>query len=110
LLDVEAALPEEALRSSKSQEIRRRSWRAFVKDADSISQVHWLYLFTCHLQTNTFILSIAFFSDFPNSIYTCLFGHKFLSMLQQCTKLLVFNVVHNCIKAKFCSVDDKNGM
>ncbi|KAK3152374.1 hypothetical protein QOZ80_2BG0158090 [Eleusine coracana subsp. coracana] len=39
LLDVEAALPEEALKSSKSQQIRRRSWRAFVKDAESISQV-----------------------------------------------------------------------
>ncbi|TVU32893.1 hypothetical protein EJB05_24658, partial [Eragrostis curvula] len=39
LLDVEAALPEEALRSPKSQQIRRRSWRAFVKDAESISQV-----------------------------------------------------------------------
>ncbi|WVZ77525.1 hypothetical protein U9M48_025383 [Paspalum notatum var. saurae] len=39
LLDVEAALPEEALRASKSQQIRRRSWRAFVKDAESISYV-----------------------------------------------------------------------
>ncbi|XP_062218444.1 methyl-CpG-binding domain-containing protein 9-like isoform X2 [Phragmites australis] len=39
LLDVDAALPEEALRASKSQQIRRRSWRAFVKDAESISQV-----------------------------------------------------------------------
>jgi len=39
LLDVEAALPEEALRASKSQQIRRRSWRAFVKSAESISHV-----------------------------------------------------------------------
>uniref|UniRef100_A0A0A9CIB6 Uncharacterized protein n=1 Tax=Arundo donax TaxID=35708 RepID=A0A0A9CIB6_ARUDO len=39
LLDVDAALPEEALRASKSQQIRRRSWRTFVKDAESISQV-----------------------------------------------------------------------
>ncbi|OEL31191.1 Methyl-CpG-binding domain-containing protein 9 [Dichanthelium oligosanthes] len=39
LLDVEAALPEEALRASKSQQIRRRSWRAFVKGAESISHV-----------------------------------------------------------------------
>lgn len=39
LLDVEAALPEEAFRASKSQQIRRRSWRAFVKDAELISYV-----------------------------------------------------------------------
>ncbi|CAM0946371.1 unnamed protein product [Alopecurus aequalis] len=39
LLDIDAALPEEALRASKSQEIRRRSWRAFVKDAESISEM-----------------------------------------------------------------------
>ncbi|XP_062223837.1 methyl-CpG-binding domain-containing protein 9-like [Phragmites australis] len=39
LLDVDATLPEEALRASKSQQIRRRSWRAFVKDAESISQM-----------------------------------------------------------------------
>uniref|UniRef100_K3YP80 PHD-type domain-containing protein n=4 Tax=Setaria TaxID=4554 RepID=K3YP80_SETIT len=39
LLDVEAALPEEALIASKSQQIRRRSWRAFVKGAESISHV-----------------------------------------------------------------------
>ncbi|KAL6888819.1 hypothetical protein ACP4OV_009845 [Aristida adscensionis] len=39
LLDVDAALPEEALRASKSQQIKRRSWRAFVKEAESISQV-----------------------------------------------------------------------
>uniref|UniRef100_A0A0D3F1W2 Methyl-CpG-binding domain-containing protein 9 n=1 Tax=Oryza barthii TaxID=65489 RepID=A0A0D3F1W2_9ORYZ len=39
LLDIEAALPEEALRASKCQQIRRRSWRAFVKDAESISQM-----------------------------------------------------------------------
>jgi methyl-CpG-binding domain-containing protein 9 len=57
LLDVEAALPEEALRSSKSQEIRRRSWRAFVKDADSISQVHWLiYLLAIYKQTHVYVI------------------------------------------------------
>ncbi|AQK60163.1 PHD-finger family protein isoform 2 [Zea mays] len=39
LLDIEAALPEEAFRASKSQQIRRRSWRAFVKDAELISYV-----------------------------------------------------------------------
>jgi hypothetical protein len=39
LLDIDAALPEEALRASKSQQIRRRSWRTFVKDAESISEV-----------------------------------------------------------------------
>ncbi|KXG29684.1 methyl-CpG-binding domain-containing protein 9 isoform X2 [Sorghum bicolor] len=39
LLDVEAALPEEAFRASKSQQIRRRSWRAFVKDAELVSYV-----------------------------------------------------------------------
>ena len=47
LLDVEAALPEEALRASKSQQIRRRSWRAFVKSAESISHVRQpVYSFT----------------------------------------------------------------
>jgi hypothetical protein len=50
-------LPEEALRSSKSQEIRRRSWRAFVKDADSISQVHWLiYLLAIYKQTHVYVI------------------------------------------------------
>ncbi|KAM3280545.1 hypothetical protein ACQJBY_047376 [Aegilops geniculata] len=39
LLDMDAALPEEALRASKSQQIRRRSWRAFVKHAQSISEM-----------------------------------------------------------------------
>ncbi|KAF7078718.1 hypothetical protein CFC21_083104 [Triticum aestivum] len=39
LLDIDAALPEEALRASKSQQIRRRSWRAFVKHAESISEM-----------------------------------------------------------------------
>uniref|UniRef100_A0A8R7UAC7 Methyl-CpG-binding domain-containing protein 9 n=1 Tax=Triticum urartu TaxID=4572 RepID=A0A8R7UAC7_TRIUA len=39
LLDIDAALPEEALRSSKSQQMRRRSWRAFVKHAESISEM-----------------------------------------------------------------------
>ncbi|CAN6230676.1 unnamed protein product [Urochloa humidicola] len=39
LLDVEAALPEEALRASKTQQIRRLSWRAFVKGAQSISHM-----------------------------------------------------------------------
>ena len=39
LLDIEAALPEEAFRASKSQQMRRRSWRSFVKRAESISKV-----------------------------------------------------------------------
>ncbi|KAF7044847.1 hypothetical protein CFC21_054021 [Triticum aestivum] len=39
LLDIDAALPEEALRASKSQQIRRRSWRAFIKHAESISEM-----------------------------------------------------------------------
>ncbi|KAM0868772.1 hypothetical protein ACQ4PT_041113 [Festuca glaucescens] len=39
LLDIDAALPEEALRASKSQQIRRHSWRTFVKDAESISEM-----------------------------------------------------------------------
>ncbi|XP_044968121.1 LOW QUALITY PROTEIN: methyl-CpG-binding domain-containing protein 9-like [Hordeum vulgare subsp. vulgare] len=39
LLDIDAALPEEALRGSKSQQWRRRSWRAFVKKAESISEM-----------------------------------------------------------------------
>ncbi|XBI74554.1 hypothetical protein VPH35_068075 [Triticum aestivum] len=39
LLDIDAALPEEALTTSKSQQMRRRSWRAFVKHAESISEM-----------------------------------------------------------------------
>ncbi|KAM3318533.1 hypothetical protein ACQJBY_035975 [Aegilops geniculata] len=39
LLDIEAALPEEAFRASKSQQMRRRSWRSFVKLAESISEM-----------------------------------------------------------------------
>ncbi|XP_037450311.1 methyl-CpG-binding domain-containing protein 9-like [Triticum dicoccoides] len=39
LLDIEAALPEEAFRASKSQQMRRRSWRFFVKRAESISEM-----------------------------------------------------------------------
>ncbi|XBH75121.1 hypothetical protein VPH35_101936 [Triticum aestivum] len=39
LLDIEAALPEEAFRASKSQQMRRRSWRSFVKRAESISEM-----------------------------------------------------------------------
>ena len=39
LLNIEAALPEEAFRASKSQQMRRRSWRSFVKRAESISEV-----------------------------------------------------------------------
>lgn len=39
LLDIDAALPEEALRASKSQQIKRRSWRTFVKDAESICEM-----------------------------------------------------------------------
>ncbi|XP_037410683.1 methyl-CpG-binding domain-containing protein 9-like [Triticum dicoccoides] len=39
LLDIHAALPEEASRASKSQQIRRRSRRAFVKHAQSISEM-----------------------------------------------------------------------
>ena len=39
LLDIEAALPEEAFRASKSQQMRRHSWRSFVKRAESISEV-----------------------------------------------------------------------
>ncbi|VAH71688.1 unnamed protein product [Triticum turgidum subsp. durum] len=39
LLDIEAALPEEAFRASKSQQMRRRSWRSFVRRAESISEM-----------------------------------------------------------------------
>uniref|UniRef100_A0A8R7Q971 Methyl-CpG-binding domain-containing protein 9 n=2 Tax=Triticum urartu TaxID=4572 RepID=A0A8R7Q971_TRIUA len=39
LLDIEAALPEGAFRASKSQQMRRRSWRSFVKRAESISEM-----------------------------------------------------------------------
>ncbi|KAM3318543.1 hypothetical protein ACQJBY_035979 [Aegilops geniculata] len=39
LLDIEAVLPEDAFRASKSQQMRRRSWRSFVKRAESISEM-----------------------------------------------------------------------
>ena len=44
LLDMEAALPEEALRPSKSHIMRRCAWRAFVKSAESIFEVSWILL------------------------------------------------------------------
>uniref|UniRef100_A0A453MLM8 Uncharacterized protein n=1 Tax=Aegilops tauschii subsp. strangulata TaxID=200361 RepID=A0A453MLM8_AEGTS len=47
LLHIDAALPEEALRASRSQQIRRRSWRAFVKHAQSISEVTHLICYIC---------------------------------------------------------------
>lgn len=39
LLDMDAALPEEALRASRSDLDRRCAWRAFVKSAETIYQV-----------------------------------------------------------------------
>ncbi|KAJ8569810.1 hypothetical protein K7X08_006387 [Anisodus acutangulus] len=39
LLDIDAALPEEALRVSRSQSERRCAWRAFVKSASTIYEV-----------------------------------------------------------------------
>ncbi|XP_022575696.2 methyl-CpG-binding domain-containing protein 9 isoform X3 [Brassica napus] len=39
LLDMDVALPEEALRPSKSHPDRRRAWRAFVKSAQSIFEL-----------------------------------------------------------------------
>ncbi|KFK37611.1 hypothetical protein AALP_AA3G005700 [Arabis alpina] len=39
LLDLDVALPEEALRPSKSHPDRRRAWRAFVKSAQSIYEL-----------------------------------------------------------------------
>ncbi|CAH2055365.1 unnamed protein product [Thlaspi arvense] len=39
LLDMDVALPEEALRPSKSHPERRRAWRAFVKSAQSIFEL-----------------------------------------------------------------------
>ncbi|XP_009762755.1 methyl-CpG-binding domain-containing protein 9 [Nicotiana sylvestris] len=39
LLDMDAALPEEALRVSRSQSERRRAWRAFVKSAATIYEM-----------------------------------------------------------------------
>lgn len=63
LLDVEAALPEEALRASKPQQIRRRLWRAFVKGAESISHVcHPIYSFTSTLLTKPIQIVLGFFS------------------------------------------------
>ncbi|KAK6160188.1 hypothetical protein DH2020_003569 [Rehmannia glutinosa] len=39
LLDMDAALPEDALRTSRSNQDRRRAWRAFVKSARSIYEM-----------------------------------------------------------------------
>ena len=39
LLDMEAALPEEAFREWKVQSQRRRAWHAFVKAAEAIFEV-----------------------------------------------------------------------
>uniref|UniRef100_A0A1J3G4M9 Methyl-CpG-binding domain-containing protein 9 n=1 Tax=Noccaea caerulescens TaxID=107243 RepID=A0A1J3G4M9_NOCCA len=39
LLDMDVALPEEALRTSKSHPDRRRAWRAYVKSAQSIYEL-----------------------------------------------------------------------
>jgi len=44
LLDMEAALPEEALRPSMSHIMRRCAWRAFVKSGESIFEVSWILL------------------------------------------------------------------
>ena len=49
LLDMDVALPEEALRPSKSHPDRRRAWRAFVKSAQSIFEVYFLYTYLFHL-------------------------------------------------------------
>lgn len=46
LLDMDAALPEEALKLSKAQSSRRCAWRAFVKSSDSIYKVRW-FSYTC---------------------------------------------------------------
>lgn len=39
LLDMEAALPDEALRLTRYDSEKRRAWRAFVKTAESIYEV-----------------------------------------------------------------------
>ena len=49
LLDMDVALPEEAVRPSKSHPDRRRAWRAFVKSAQSIFEVYFLYTYLFHL-------------------------------------------------------------
>jgi hypothetical protein len=79
LLDVEAALPEEALIASKSQQIRRRSWRAFVKGAESISHVRQpIYLFTSNLLVKSIHIVIVLF--FPASLHApFLFPKKLIS-------------------------------
>lgn len=45
LLDMDAALPEDALRKSRSNQDRRCAWRAFVKSAKSIYEVSHAFLF-----------------------------------------------------------------
>lgn len=66
LLDMEAALPEEALRPSKSHSTRRCAWRAFVKYAESIFEVsriplsnlvcYFILLFFLFITMNSFIV------------------------------------------------------
>ena len=47
LLDMDSALPEEALRPSKSNLARRWAWRAFVKSATTIYEVCVFFLLCC---------------------------------------------------------------
>lgn len=46
LLDMEAALPEDAFRKSRSSQDRRCAWRAFVKSAKSIYEVSLIFSIT----------------------------------------------------------------
>lgn len=58
LLDMDAALPEEALRPSKSHSMKRCAWRAFVKSAESIFEASYplVLLFLLHLTLQLFVV------------------------------------------------------
>lgn len=60
LLDMDAALPEEALKPSKAQSSRRCAWRAYVKSSESIYKVRWFS--HCSILPNVCYLSLSFSS------------------------------------------------
>ncbi|KAG8366145.1 hypothetical protein BUALT_Bualt17G0045500 [Buddleja alternifolia] len=62
LLDMDAALPEDALRMSRSNQERRCLWRAFVKSAKSIYEVSHSYL---SIPRYSLVLNYSFFFLVP---------------------------------------------
>lgn len=60
LLDMDDALPQDALRTSKSNQDRRCAWRAFVKSAKSIYEVSHDFLFINVLQMFSALLVLIY--------------------------------------------------